>query len=61
MSSELATVRDGSGAERERQWRGARSMNHFLYKLIPPRPSFPADMFEAEGAIMQAHFGYWAG
>ena len=35
-------------------------MNHFLFKLIPPRPSFPADMSEAEGAIMEAHFGYWA-
>jgi uncharacterized protein len=34
---------------------------HFLYKLIPPRPTFPADMTEDEGAIMQAHFGYWAG
>jgi uncharacterized protein len=36
-------------------------MIHFLYTLIPPRPTFPADMSEAEGAIMQAHFGYWAG
>jgi uncharacterized protein YciI len=35
-------------------------MNHFLFKLIPPRPSFPADMSETEGAIMEAHFGYWA-
>jgi uncharacterized protein len=35
-------------------------MNHFLYRLIPPRPTFPADMTEAEGAIMEAHFGYWA-
>jgi hypothetical protein len=34
---------------------------HFIYKLIPPRPTFPADMTEAEGAIMQEHFGYWAG
>lgn len=36
-------------------------MPHFLYKLIPPRPTFPADMTEEEGAIMQEHFGYWAG
>lgn len=35
-------------------------MNHFLYKLVPPRPTFPADMTEAEAAIMEAHFGYWA-
>jgi uncharacterized protein len=36
-------------------------MPHFLYKLIPPRPTFPADLTEEEGAIMQEHFGYWAG
>lgn len=35
-------------------------MNHFFSKLIPPRPTFPADMTEAEGAIMQQHFAYWA-
>ncbi len=35
-------------------------MNHFLFKLIPPRPSFPTDITETEGAIMEAHFGYWA-
>ncbi len=34
-------------------------MKHFLIKLIPPRPTFPMDMTEAEGAIMQEHFGYW--
>ena len=32
----------------------------FLYRLNPPRPSFPADMTPAEGAAMQSHFGYWA-
>jgi uncharacterized protein YciI len=36
-------------------------MAHFLYKLIPPRPTFPGDMTEEEGAIMQEHFGYWDG
>ena len=35
-------------------------MNHYLYKLIPPRPTFPADMSAREGEIMEAHFGYWA-
>jgi uncharacterized protein len=35
-------------------------MAHFLYKLIPPRPTFPADMTEEEGTVMQEHFGYWA-
>jgi uncharacterized protein len=34
---------------------------HFLYKLIPPRPTFPADMTDEEGAIMQEHFAYWSG
>ena len=34
-------------------------MNYFFYKLIPPRSSFPEDMTEAEGRIMQEHFAYW--
>ena len=36
-------------------------MNYFFYKLIPPRPSFPRDMTEAESGIMQEHFAYWLG
>jgi uncharacterized protein YciI len=32
----------------------------FLYRLTPPRPSFPADMTPEEGAAMRSHFGYWA-
>jgi uncharacterized protein YciI len=35
-------------------------MSTFLYKLIPPRPTFPADATEAEGAVMQEHFTYWS-
>jgi uncharacterized protein YciI len=35
-------------------------MPHFLYKLIPPRPTFPGEMSEGEAAIMQEHFGYWS-
>jgi uncharacterized protein len=31
----------------------------FAYKLIPPRPSFPAGMTHAEAAITQDHFVYW--
>jgi hypothetical protein len=31
----------------------------YLYKLNPPRPTFPAQMTPEEGAAMQAHFGYW--
>jgi len=34
---------------------------HFAYKLIPPRPTFAADMSAAERAVMQAHVGYWRG
>jgi uncharacterized protein YciI len=31
----------------------------FFYKLLPPRPTFPQDMTEAEQRAMQEHFGYW--
>jgi uncharacterized protein len=34
-------------------------MNHFLYKLIPPRPTFDSDMSESEGTIMGKHVAYW--
>ena len=34
---------------------------HFLYKLIPPRPSFAMDMSEAEAAAMAEHAQYWRG
>lgn len=33
--------------------------NHFVYKLIPPRPTFAADMTEAEQAVMGEHAAYW--
>ena len=32
---------------------------HYLYKLIPPRPTFALDMSEAEAEIMSRHGGYW--
>jgi uncharacterized protein YciI len=32
---------------------------HFVYKLRPPRPTFPADMTDGEAAIMRQHFAYW--
>lgn len=35
--------------------------NCFAYKLVPPRPSFAADMSEAEAAIMGEHSVYWQG
>ena len=31
----------------------------FLYRLLPPRPSFAQDMSEAEAGVMQHHVGYW--
>jgi uncharacterized protein len=34
-------------------------MSHFLYRLIPPRPTFDRDMSEAEAAIMGQHVTYW--
>jgi uncharacterized protein YciI len=33
--------------------------NHYVYKLIPPRPSFAADMSELEHAVMGDHAAYW--
>ena len=33
--------------------------SHFLCRLIPPRPTFPADMTSAEAAVMQRHAAYW--
>jgi len=35
-------------------------MPHFFLKLIPPRPTFAADMSEAERASMQRHAAYLA-
>ena len=32
---------------------------YFVYKLLPPRPTFPADMSAEESAIMHQHAGYW--
>jgi hypothetical protein len=31
----------------------------FLYRLLPPRPNFPADMEPAEAEAMERHFAYW--
>ena len=35
--------------------------SHFVYQLIPPRPTFAHDMTEAEEAVMGEHAGYWTG
>jgi len=34
-------------------------MSYFVYKLIPPRPTFAADMNDAEAATMGDHADYW--
>ena len=36
-------------------------MKYFLYKLIPPRPTFAQDMNEAEAKLMREHADYWKG
>jgi uncharacterized protein YciI len=33
--------------------------NYFLYRLTPPRPTFPGDMTDPEASIMGQHFAYW--
>ena len=34
-------------------------MGYFHLKLVSPRPTFPFDITEAEGAAMAAHGEYW--
>lgn len=35
-------------------------MPHFLCRLSASRPSFPADITEAEAELMERHAAYWA-
>ena len=35
-------------------------MSYYLFKLTPPRPTFPQDMTPAEREVMQAHSAYWS-
>ena len=35
--------------------------SYFLYKLVPPRPSFAMDMTDAERGVMGEHATYWGG
>ena len=35
-------------------------MMGFVFRLIPPRPTFPLDMSEDERATMLEHVGYWS-
>jgi uncharacterized protein len=32
---------------------------HYVYRLIPPRPTFDQDMSDDERATMSAHVEYW--
>lgn len=34
---------------------------HFVYRLIPPRPTFDLDMTDDERAVMGRHAEYWQG
>ncbi|MFI0479089.1 YciI family protein [Actinomadura sp. 9N215] len=34
-------------------------MSYFVYKLVPHRPDFPADMTDAEASTMGEHVAYW--
>ena len=36
-----------------------RESNHFVYRLIPPRPTFHLDMNDEERAVMDRHAQYW--
>lgn len=33
---------------------------HFVYKLVPPRPTFFADQTEQEQKVMTDHVTYWS-
>ena len=37
----------------------SNASGYFVYKLIPPRPTFHVDMTEAEAEIMREHAAYW--
>ncbi|MCW8087457.1 YciI family protein [Sabulicella glaciei] len=32
---------------------------HYLFRLLPPRDTFPSDMTPTEAEAMQAHMAYW--
>jgi uncharacterized protein YciI len=36
-------------------------MKFYLFKLIPPRPSFAQDMTAEEAQLMRQHSAYWSG
>jgi uncharacterized protein YciI len=36
-------------------------MKYYVYKLLPPRPTFAVDMTAAERELMLRHVDYWRG
>jgi uncharacterized protein YndB with AHSA1/START domain len=56
-----------SGWERVLGWLAAdlqpkaAPAHYFLFKLLPPRTTFPQDITPEERTIMGAHVGYWSG
>ncbi len=34
-------------------------MKYYLFRLLPPRPTFPGDMTPSEANLMQEHALYW--
>jgi uncharacterized protein YndB with AHSA1/START domain/uncharacterized protein YciI len=57
----------GEGWERVLGWLAGftapapEAASYFFCRLLPPRPTFMADMNAAEAEIMRAHAGYWRG
>ncbi len=41
--------------------RDAAAERYFVFRLLPPRPTFAQDMTEEERALMQQHVAYWSG
>jgi uncharacterized protein YciI len=40
-------------------WGVVELSGYFVFRLIPPRPTFDVDMNDDERAIMQRHAAYW--
>ncbi len=49
----------GTAHEDGHYWEDRVSSSHFVYKLIPPRPTFAGDMSDGERAVMGEHADYW--
>jgi uncharacterized protein YciI len=47
------------GCDSPNRLRRGQPMAYFLLRLIPPRPTFPIDMTDAEREVMQDHVTYW--